>query len=591
MKPEDKFPETIEYFNAFIRTAQYITHLTSQQDILTETGNALVRFYGASLVGFFEIKNGEITGHHGILPSGISPDDILTAKTRKIVDDVIANSFLEVQFLDIPQRYAVAFLPIPWENKTTAVMLVGHRTSHTIPDDLLNSYLAIAGLVSTAISNAVAAFENIAERKRAEEALRVSEGHLQIFIKHAPASLAMFDRNMRYIAVSNRWITDYQLGNKQILGRSHYDIFPEIPESWKTVHRRGLAGETVRADEEKFIRADGTVQWLSWEVIPWYTAENTVGGIVLFTEDITERIRNHEELVRKNADLNALNEELIATQEELRQTNDELLANEHKLVQKNEDLNVINEELTATQEELHQNIEVLSLREQELVKRETDLKEALSEKEVLLSEIHHRVKNNLTAFISLISLDGSYEDTESGRALRKDLQNRARSMALIHETLYRTGKFSNVDMGVYLKNLVDKIAQSYGLRSDIHVEVEVHNATLSIDRATTAGLIINELVTNSFKYAFPPEFECTMVRGEPCMIRVSLAQECGVDILRVTDNGKGLPEGFDPLKSKSLGLKLVNFLSRHQLMADIEVRSDKGTEFVFRLKNTRNEAK
>jgi PAS domain S-box-containing protein len=218
---------------------------------------------------------------------------------------------------------------------------------------------------------------------------------------------------------------------------------------------------------------------------------------------------------------------------------------------------------------------------------EESLKEALSEKEVLLSEIHHRVKNNLTAFISLLSLDGSYEDTESGRTLRKDLQNRARSMALIHETLYRTGKFSNVDMSIYLKNLVDQIAQSYGTRSDIKISVDV-DGTLSIDRATTAGLIINELVTNSFKYAFPPEFDCIAVRGVPCTILVSLAREDGTDVLRVSDNGCGFRVGFDPHTSKSLGLKLVNFLSRHQLMADVEIRSDKGTEFIFRLKNTEN---
>jgi PAS domain S-box-containing protein len=218
---------------------------------------------------------------------------------------------------------------------------------------------------------------------------------------------------------------------------------------------------------------------------------------------------------------------------------------------------------------------------------ENELKEALAEKEVLLSEIHHRVKNNLTAFISLLSLDGSYENTESGRTLRNDLQNRARSMALIHETLYRTGKFSNVDMSIYLKNLVDQIAQSYGTRSDIKISVEV-DGTLSIDRATTAGLIINELVTNSFKYAFPPEFDSMAVRGVPCSIRVSLAREGGTEVLRVSDNGCGFREGFDPLTSKSLGLKLVNFLSHHQLMADIEIRSDKGTEFIFRLKNTEN---
>ena len=100
-------------------------------------------------------------------------------------------------------------------------------------------------------------------------------------------------------------------------------------------------------------------------------------------------------------------------------------------------------------------------------KAEETLREALAEKEVLLSEIHHRVKNNLTAFISLLSLDGSYEDTEAGRALRKDLQNRARSMALIHETLYRTSNFSNVDMEVYLNNLVTQIAGSYAESSKV----------------------------------------------------------------------------------------------------------------------------
>ena len=160
-------------------------------------------------------------------------------------------------------------------------------------------------------------------------------------------------------------------------------------------------------------------------------------------------------------------------------------------------------------------------------------------------------------------------------------------MALIHETLYRTGKFSNVDMGVYLKNLVEQIAQSYGTRSDIKISVEV-DGTLSIDRATTAGLIINELVTNSFKYAFPPGFDCMALRGVPCTIRVLLANENGTEVLRVSDNGCGFREGFDPLSSKSLGLKLVNFLSRHQLMADISIQRDKGTEFIFRLKNKEN---
>jgi two-component sensor histidine kinase len=248
--------------------------------------------------------------------------------------------------------------------------------------------------------------------------------------------------------------------------------------------------------------------------------------------------------------------------------------------------NEVNEELTATQEKLHSNIEELSLREQELVKSEADLKKALSKKEVLLSEIHHRVKNNLTAFISLLSLDGSYEDSETGRALLTDLQNRARSMALIHETLYKTGKFANVDMEVYLDNPVSQIAGSYGETARIRVVVTVYNVTIDIARATTAGLIINELVTNSFKYAFPPGFDCMADRGEPSTIRVSLAHDDGTDVLTVADNGCGLPEGLDLHTTKSLGLKLVTFLARHQLRAEIQVYTKRGTKYIFRFKDT-----
>ena len=263
---------------------------------------------------------------------------------------------------------------------------------------------------------------------------------------------------------------------------------------------------------------------------------------------------------------------------------------QEELKRKNEALNAAYEEITSTEEELRQNIEELSLRELELIKSEADLKEALVEKEILLSEVHHRVKNNLTAFISLLSLDGTYEDTEGGRALRKDLQNRARSMALIHETLYRTGKFSKVDMEVYLTTLIDQIAGSYADSAKIRTAVDVHGVTLDLARATTAGLIVNELVTNSFKYAFPPGFDCMAARGEPCTIRVSLAHEDGTDVLAVADNGRGLPAGLEPLTTKSLGLKLVTFLARHQLRAEIAVRADKGAGFVFRLKNTEDRA-
>jgi PAS domain S-box-containing protein len=139
---------------------------------------------------------------------------------------------------------------------------------------------------------------DISERQRTLAALAESEERLRIFVDHAPVALTMLDRDLRYLVVSRRWLDDFGLAGRDIIGQAHYKVFPEIPESWREVHRRCLAGEVVRVEEEPFERQDGSVHWVRWEVRPWFGSDGAVGGIVIFSEDITARKRAEQELER-----------------------------------------------------------------------------------------------------------------------------------------------------------------------------------------------------------------------------------------------------------------------------------------------------
>lgn len=152
------------------------------------------------------------------------------------------------------------------------------------------------------IVGAVVTARDITDRKKVEQALRESERRINLFIEHAPAALAMFDRDMRYLAVSRRWRDDYGLP-EDIVGKSHYAVFPGLPDRWIQAHARGLRGEVMCQNEDFLLREDGTAQWLRWEIRPWRTDGGAIGGIVIFTEDITELREANKQILKLNADL------------------------------------------------------------------------------------------------------------------------------------------------------------------------------------------------------------------------------------------------------------------------------------------------
>lgn len=139
---------------------------------------------------------------------------------------------------------------------------------------------------------------DITERRRTQEALARSYDLLKSFVEHTPGAVAMLDKNLRYVAVSRRWIQDYRLDEQDLIGRHHYDIFPEIRsnEEWQAVHRRCLNGAMERREEDRFVRADGSEDWLKWEVRPWEDVTGNIGGIIMFTDVITERKRAEQAL-------------------------------------------------------------------------------------------------------------------------------------------------------------------------------------------------------------------------------------------------------------------------------------------------------
>ena len=206
---------------------------------------------------------------------------------------------------------------------------------------------------------------------------------------------------------------------------------------------------------------------------------------------------------------------------------------------------------------------------------EDKIKASLKEKEVLLQEIHHRVKNNMQIISSLLNLQTRYVgDDEVALDVLKESQNRVTTMAMIHEKLYQSNDFMNIDIGSYIEKLVKDLLYSYAIpQGRIVPRIYSDDIQLNIETSIPCGLIISELVSNSLKYAFPDD-----KNGE---ILISLRETDNCYILTVGDDGIGLSENFDFTNTDSLGLELVNNLV-DQIDGTIKLDTSCGTKFTIK---------
>ncbi|MCC5640396.1 PAS domain-containing protein [Nostoc sp. CHAB 5844] len=458
------------------------------------------------------------------------------------------------------------------------------------------------------------------DRQQAEAALRESEARFQAFMDNSPALAWITDAAGHLVYFNQAYLQILGLIADQIFGQSVFEIFPtEIAQQYFDNNQTVIQTNQVLEAVEIAPRKDGTLgKYLVYKFpIPVVSAQKLVGGVAI---DITERQRAEQMLelqaiiTRNMAEgiclVRADDGIFVYANPKFEQMfgydTDELIGQHVSIV------NYAEEQITA--EEMNQAIratvlqngeatyevhnvkkdgtsfwcsatacvfehpeygKVLVAVQQDITEQkqaEEQIKASLKEKEVLLKEIHHRVKNNLGIVSSLLQMQCRRTQDSQAKAILRDSQNRISSIALVHEKLYRSADLANIDFAQYIPDLTTHLFDSYNVTSNcIKLKIQVDNASLDIETAIPCGLIINELVSNALKYAFPDNCE-----GE---IQVKLSQQNQSNlILIIRDNGVGLPADFESNNVKTLGITLVRGLVK-QLKGTIEIDFQQGTEF------------
>jgi PAS domain S-box-containing protein len=204
---------------------------------------------------------------------------------------------------------------------------------------------------------------------------------------------------------------------------------------------------------------------------------------------------------------------------------------------------------------------------------EEQIRRSLKEKEILLKEIHHRVKNNLQVIVSLIQLQSDYLRDPSGLQVLRDMHNRVRSIAAIHELLYSAADVSHIDFADYLRKLARDLFTFYQASPDqVRLRTDIADTHMELSQAIPCGLIVNELLSNSLEHAF--------IDKRPGIVQIGLRADGDKCILSVGDNGRGLPAELDPLHATSMGLQLVRLLTE-QLQGSMQIDRSQGARFTI----------
>ncbi len=458
--------------------------------------------------------------------------------------------------------------------------------------------------------------EDITERKKAENALRESEEKFRVLAETVPPAIVLLqDDGFVYVNPAMCRITGYSEG--ELLAMKHWEWAPEDDRDLLRERARArLRGEPVLSQyEQRVLTRDGELRWgiMSAGAVEFKDKPAIIASLLDITEAkrVEEKLRQSEELLvtafrtsLDSASINRMSDGLFLAVNDgfceiTGYSSEEVIGRtslEMNLWVDNEDRESLVREMTArgfvTRMEMefrrkdgsifyHQmsarRIDIDGVPCMVIVGRDiTDQKRAdeqlrasLEEKTVLLKEVHHRVKNNLQIISSLLELQSDFITDDESRRFIRESQNRIGAMAMVHEKLYQSENFAFVNLGDYVESLTQYLFSTFVKdRESIGLTVAVEDVHLAIDEAIPCGLIVNELVSNALKHAFPKGVE-----GE-IAVRCRSGKD-GCVTVTVSDTGIGLPAGFAIENTESLGLQLVTMLVK-QLRGAMRIVTEKG---------------
>ena len=379
----------------------------------------------------------------------------------------------------------------------------------------------------------VAVFQDITSQKESEESLRKSEETFRSYIENAPDGIFLADAEGNYLMVNEAACAITGYSKTELVGKNIRDLIPPGDQQIAFAHFRQVKEEGQATGETRYVTKSGEVRY--WLVKAVRIDDQRLLG---FTSDITDRKMMESEIRSLNTVLEQKVEERT-----------------HALA----DTNVaLEEEITRRRE------------------MEDQIRAALNEKTLLLREVHHRVKNNLQIIISLSNLQLRQIEDPKMRQVMAETQNRVRAMALVHEKLYKSETLSDIDLAEYVRFLTSQLFAYYETDSrKVTLKTEIGKITLPINTAIPLGLIINELVSNALKHAFPD--------GRAGSLFILARREDKTINLVVEDTGICIPADLEWRNTQSLGLKLVISLV-NQLDGTIDLDRTRGTAFTMVLK-------